>query len=558
MNSLSLLILKSHISPTLFFSTLACVEIGSTIMHRRFQPGRQDLTIHKDHQLSLPLLNEESGKGTAAGGTPAMRYPRRTRRRRAGLRNYISSLCSSMEREDWILLAISFLSFLFIGALVLFFFVFGSSRHGGRHQSLHFNNRHSSFGKDDDEDLKPLPFNPLYKVPESMSTVGDRSNAYVTLRKEMDQLLPDDPSRSLQRVKELTRHDLGTVLMAAHHSDQVNTYNIYDCPQEPPAGYPYSWKLSEILASWPAENVQPPPQIHQGLCVFDYQKDYEKAMAYQDAELPFVVINDPAVLKTAERWNAPGYMERLLGDVPHRCEYSENNHFMYFTPGGTGKHRNQKVPEGWTEPTKLMRLTYREWLKHANVSEAFLGPDQPHWYFRLIGCGLMGNEGTCDKGSSEYLYDELPFFQPKKSLYVKKPEYQQGVHCRFGMERVIAENHFDGSRNSITVLGGSRRYILSHPSQCQNLALFPKEHPSARHSAIDWTNPDYEEYPEFKEAAGNEVVLQPGQVLYLPTYWFHYIVSLELNFQCNTRSGTSSHYAKAIEECGFPTGQITG
>jgi ribosomal protein L16 Arg81 hydroxylase len=119
------------------------------------------------------------------------------------------------------------------------------------------------------------------------------------------------------------------------------------------------------------------------------------------------------------------------------------------------------------------------------------------------------------------------------------------------MKGVIAENHFDGSRNAIVVLGGSRRYILSHPDQCQNLALYPKGHPSARHSAVDWTDPDYVQYPQFADAMANEVVLTAGQVLYLPTEWFHFIQSLELNYQCNTRSGITDHYKSHIQECGF-------
>ena len=119
------------------------------------------------------------------------------------------------------------------------------------------------------------------------------------------------------------------------------------------------------------------------------------------------------------------------------------------------------------------------------------------------------------------------------------------------MQGVIAENHFDGSRNTIAVLGGSRRYILSHPNQCDKLALYPKGHPSARHSAVDWNNPNVEEFPEFAEATANEVVLTAGQVLYLPTEWFHFIVSLELNFQCNSRSGITNHYKEYIRRCGF-------
>jgi ribosomal protein L16 Arg81 hydroxylase len=114
----------------------------------------------------------------------------------------------------------------------------------------------------------------------------------------------------------------------------------------------------------------------------------------------------------------------------------------------------------------------------------------------------------------------LPFFQPKEGqLYLGDPSEQKGIHCRFGMKGVIAENHFDASRNAIVVLGGRRRYILSHPNQCENLALLPREHESARHSQVDYTNPDLEQFPEFGDAMGNEVVMEAGQVLYLPTHW---------------------------------------
>jgi len=89
-----------------------------------------------------------------------------------------------------------------------------------------------------------------------------------------------------------------------------------------------------------------------------------------------------------------------------------------------------------------------------------------------------------------------------------EPGEQKGIHCRFGMRGVIAENHFDGSRNAIALLGGERRYILSHPDQCPLLSLLPKGHPSARHSAVDWSNPDLDNYPEFAMAKGNEVVME--------------------------------------------------
>jgi hypothetical protein len=255
-------------------------------------------------------------------------------------------------------------------------------------------------------------------------------------------------------------------------------YDIYNCPDHPPKNYPFAWNLMEVLNHWGPDEPEVPldNKIYQGLCVFDYEKDYQKALNYRRHELPFVVKGDPRVQATVRRWNAPGFMERLLGNVHHRAEYSESNHFLYWQPprgqrhnngrrtrerggrhgraerelpqfGATQQQRDHNNDGTWKEPTTMMRMTYGEWLSHANLTEGeTVGPDDPHWYFRLIGCGETGPRGECDKGSSEYLFDELPFFQPKESLYIADPLEQKGIHCRFGMHGVIAENHFDMSR----------------------------------------------------------------------------------------------------------------
>mmetsp|Transcript_5004 Transcript_5004/g.5318 ORF Transcript_5004/g.5318 Transcript_5004/m.5318 type:complete len:558 (+) Transcript_5004:58-1731(+) len=406
----------------------------------------------------------------------------------------------------------------------------------------------------------------VYTIPDSLPFVGDKSNRYAELRLEYDQM-------NLPRIEQSYKLETMPMITDITDKDDDNTgsdtlpppYDIHNCPLEPHDNYPYAWNLLQILDHWSPDDAVIPRdrKIFQGLCIFDFNKDYEKALNYRKKELPFVVVNDPQVQETAKRWNAPGFMERMLGDgTMHRSEFSESNHFMYWNAGRQMRQQSKNQhPDGrgvakkmsnWQQPTTMMRMTYRDWLSHANLTEGeTVGPSDPHYYFRLIGCGETGPQGECDKGSSEYLFDELPFFQPKENLYIVDPLEQKGIHCRFGMHGVIAENHFDQSRNAIAVMGGERRYILSHPNQCSVLSLLPKGHPSARHSAVDWSNPDLETYPEFAQAEANEIVLQAGDVLYIPTNWFHYIISLNLNFQCNTRSGVTPNYFKALRKCGF-------
>lgn len=395
---------------------------------------------------------------------------------------------------------------------------------------------------------------PKFKHIDYTPIVGDKTPLYAAFREhyETKVLPPQDTERIKARVKEL-KGDLYRPI------DTTSlTYDIYNCPEFPPPNYPYAWNAEEVLRHWPSDVTDPPDNklIYQGICVFDFSKPGQEKIAlnYRTAEVPFLVNNDINMMRTVERWNHPGYMNQLMGDVPHRCEYSHNNHFMYFNNpnnkrGKQNKRKKKNVPENWSPPTELIHIAFQEWLTKANTP-TFWTTDAQHWYYRLIGCG---GEGQCDANSSEYLFDELPIFQPTEdNFYMVEPKRQKGIHCRFGMKGVIAENHYDGSRNFVALFGGERRYMLSHPDQCLNEALYPQGHPSARHSAIDWSDPStWDKYPQFADAEINEVVLQAGDILYLPTYWFHYIISLDTNFQCNSRSGIGHENFEYIKDCGF-------
>jgi len=473
-----------------------------------------------------------------------------------------------------------------------------------------------------------------YIIPDSLRDIGNKQKWYAQLRREYDtEILLKNDERSLSFV-ESERKKNGEYKQAPKAQ---TPYDINNCPTYPPEGYPVQWAVLEVLENWNPNDATPHKEIYQGVCIFDYRTELDKANNYRHAELPFIMRDDPAVARTAERWNAPGYLEKLLmgkEDKMRRTEYSPNNHFMYWVDKrpkgqrraakqelrearregeevhdgfGRGKQaemakaagifehfnelkeelgeakeyaeehedddeaqeavmrlhkqlnrvkeeKDEVAMENWRPPTENLRMTYTDWLEHANVTDDELGPDNPHWYFRLIGCGTMG-DGDCDNGNSEWLFDELTFFQPREGeerpFYLIQPKHQKGIHCRFGMKGVIAENHFDLSRNVVTLLGGQRRYILAHPNQCNDMNLLPRGHPSARHSAVDWGNPDLESFPTFENAHVNEIVMQAGDVLYLPTNWFHYIISLDLNFQCNTRSGGEDLYSEEINDCGF-------
>ena len=212
----------------------------------------------------------------------------------------------------------------------------------------------------------------------------------------------------------------------------------------------------------------------------------------------------------------------------------KKNHFMYYYESWFGSN----APNDWNPPTKAFKTRYSDWKARAVAAQNKSLHEYTPEYMSF----------SSDQGNP-WLFEELPFFRPFKSLFMVEPVEQKGIHCKLGMKGIIAEAHHDFSRNSVAMISGLRRWMLMRPDQCENLHVYPPSHPSGRHSQVDFSKPEVEKFPRFKRAVGNEVILQPGDVLYVPTNWIHYIVSLNVNIQCNTRSGINHEYDRDIRDC---------
>jgi hypothetical protein len=71
---------------------------------------------------------------------------------------------------------------------------------------------------------------------------------------------------------------------------------------------------------------------------------------------------------------------------------------------------------------------------------------------------------------------------------------------------------------------------------------------------VNWLDPDHEQFPMFEAMVGAQVIIQPGEVMYLPSYWGHAVsnVGHEATGQCNGWSGSSPKFADEVAACGFP------
>lgn len=337
-----------------------------------------------------------------------------------------------------------------------------------------------------------------------------------------------------------------------------DAYDVFNCPNVPPANYPRDYKVMDVLGNWSVDDIERRDSrtVHQGICVFDYLQMGQDAVTervskYQKAEVPFVVRNDPMVMTAVRKWKQTDYLRTKLRGKRFEATLSNTTHMTYFTISS-----DTILPDSFVPPTRFAPMSFDEWYRRAEHPDTAI----EYAYLRLDACLPHEAETNCDAtyqantaySGADFIYEDLRFFHPDENTqYIVDATKPRGIQCRFGAPGLIAENHFDNERNYIAMLGGERRYLLSHPGNCPHMYLHSMGHPSERHSKVNWSQPDLDRYPDFRHTRINEVVLQAGDVLYLPTYWFHHIVSLTTNYQCNTRSGYSVEYDQLIYDCGF-------
>jgi ribosomal protein L16 Arg81 hydroxylase len=96
--------------------------------------------------------------------------------------------------------------------------------------------------------------------------------------------------------------------------------------------------------------------------------------------------------------------------------------------------------------------------------------------------------------------------------------------------------HFDTSDGTLMQLHGSKRIALFPPSQTRNIYPFPffREIPPW-FSQVDTDAPDAAAFPDYEKALDHRIdlVLEQGEILYIPVSWWHEVTALGSDYACS-------------------------
>jgi cupin-like protein len=131
----------------------------------------------------------------------------------------------------------------------------------------------------------------------------------------------------------------------------------------------------------------------------------------------------------------------------------------------------------------------------------------------------------------------IPDEFPELLQDIKTPtwiDYQRpAVNLWFGSAENVTPLHYDHTNNFFAQVYGRKRLTLFDPMQTDLLYPYPLEASASHVSFVDLEQPDFGKYPRFRQARALAGVIGPGELLYLPAYWWHHVRSLQISISVN-------------------------
>lgn len=175
-----------------------------------------------------------------------------------------------------------------------------------------------------------------------------------------------------------------------------------------------------------------------------------------------------------------------------------------------------------TVPVELgTKYTDAEWTQKLMTLEDFI---QNHIYKSNNTTGYL---------AQYQLFNQIPELRDD----ITEPEYccfadtDEGVDINawYGPKGTVSPLHHDQKKNLLAQVVGQKSIFLYSPLDSK--FVYPHDEELLCNTAqIDPREPNLEKYPEYSKASPLHCVLNPGQILYIPPKWWHFVESLSISF----------------------------
>uniref|UniRef100_A0A8C2GT83 Hypoxia-inducible factor 1-alpha inhibitor n=1 Tax=Cyprinus carpio TaxID=7962 RepID=A0A8C2GT83_CYPCA len=223
-----------------------------------------------------------------------------------------------------------------------------------------------------------------------------------------------------------------------------------------------------------------------------------------------VVLTDTNLVYPALKWDIP-YLQENIGNGDFSVYIAENHKFLYYD------EKKMANFQDFVPKSRRIEMKFSEFVDKMHQTEKQGGKERVYLQQTL-------NDTVGRKIVVDFLGFNWNWINKQQAKRNWGPLTSNLL--LIGMEGNVTPAHYDEQQNFFAQIKGHKRCILFPPDQFDCLYPYPVHHPCDRQSQVDFENPDYDKFPNFTNAVGYEAVVGPGDVLYIPMYWWHHIESL--------------------------------
>ncbi|XP_036593223.1 bifunctional peptidase and arginyl-hydroxylase JMJD5 isoform X2 [Trichosurus vulpecula] len=161
------------------------------------------------------------------------------------------------------------------------------------------------------------------------------------------------------------------------------------------------------------------------------------------------------------------------------------------------------------------------------------------WSQRLMTVNEFISKYIMNKNDIGYLAQHQLFDQiPELKQDICIPDYcclgsgeedDITINAWFGPAGTISPLHQDPQQNFLAQVLGRKYIQLYSPEESES--LYPHETQLLHNtSQVDVENPNLIKFPKFTEASYQSCILNPGQILFIPVKYWHYVRALDISF----------------------------
>jgi len=259
--------------------------------------------------------------------------------------------------------------------------------------------------------------------------------------------------------------------------------------------------------------------------------DDPRLIPLMQSEKPVIITGSNMVRSSVLKWT-PEYLCKTF-DSSYKSTVFESDS-VFFKYWDDTKNLGKYV---FTPSTRKLSMTWPEFYERFKAQQAKAKSSPP------LEMGLVLNEEDY-KHVGPYLYlqqalttgvgsnitEDFTQWNFKYALTLAKTLKWGSLTTNslfVGVRGVITPAHYDEQENLFAQIYGRKRFILFPPSDYECMYPYPLNHPNDRQSQVNIHNPDLTTFTNFAFATPHEAVIHPGDVLYVPSYWWHHVISLD-------------------------------